>query len=145
MKALVFLLAVIMWLSPAGAPAQTQDTAITEADRGSIRQVIERQLAAFRRDDGPEAFSYASPNVRRQFGTPQNFMRMVQTGYAPVYRPRMVEFRGLEMVGDVPAQKVFFVGPDGVPVMAIYPMQKQPNGDWKIDGCMLVGVAGKAI
>ncbi len=127
------------------APAQSENVTLSDADRSSIRDVIESQLAAFQSDDGAQAFSYASPTVRRQFVTPERFMHMVRTGYAPVYRPREVEFRDLVVVGDVPAQKVLFVGPDGVPVMAIYPMQRQADGSWRIDGCVLVGVADKAI
>ncbi len=126
-------------------PAQSESLSLSDADRSSIRDVIESQLAAFQRDDGAQAFSYASPTVRRQFVTPERFMHMVRTGYAPVYRPREVEFRDIVVAGDVPAQKVLLVGPDGVPVMAIYPMQRQADGSWKIDGCFLVAVGDQAI
>ncbi len=126
-------------------PAQSESLSLSDADRSSIRDVIESQLAAFQRDDGAQAFSYASPTVRRQFVTPERFMHMVRTGYPPVYRPREVEFRDVVVAGDVPAQKVLLVGPDGVPVMAIYPMQRQADGSWKIDGCFLVGVGDRAI
>ncbi len=126
-------------------PAQSESLSLSDADRSSIRDVIESQLAAFQRDDGAQAFSYASPTVRRQFVTPERFMHMVRTGYPPVYRPREVEFRDLVVAGDVPAQKVLLVGPDGVPVMAIYPMQRQADGSWKIDGCFLVAVGDQAI
>jgi hypothetical protein len=32
---------------------------------------------------------------------------------------------------------VLLVGPDGKPVMALYAMERQPDGSWRIDGCML--------
>ncbi len=145
MRVAAVLIAVSLAFVAIAAPAQSQNMTLSDADRSSIRDVIERQLAAFQRDDGARAFSYASPTVRRQFGTPERFMHMVRTGYAPVYRPREVEFRDIVVAGDVPAQKVLLVGPDGVPVMAIYPMQRQADGSWKIDGCVLVGVGDKAI
>ncbi len=132
-------------LAFAAIPVQSENVTLSDADRSSIREIIEGQLAAFQRDDGAQAFSYASPTVRRQFVTPERFMHMVRTGYAPVYRPREVEFRDLVMAGDVPVQKVLLVGPDGVPVMAVYPMQRQADGSWKIDGCMRVGVGDQAI
>ncbi len=145
MRVAAVLIAVSLAFVAIAAPAQSQNMTLSDADRSSIRDVIERQLAAFQRDDGARAFSYASPTVRRQFVTPERFMHMVRTGYAPVYRPREVEFRDIVVVGDVPAQKVLLVGPDGVPVMAIYPMQRQADGSWKIDGCFLVGVDDRAI
>ena len=145
MRAAAVLLTGLLAFVAVAAPAQSENMTLSDADRSAIRGVIESQLAAFQRDDGARAFSYASPTVRRQFVTPERFMRMVRTGYAPVYRPREVAFRDVVVVGDVPVQKVLLVGPDGVPVMAVYPMQRQADGSWKIDGCMLVGVGDMAI
>ena len=63
---------------------------------------------------------------------------MVRQGYAPVYRPREVEFRDvIERDGKV-VQRVYVVGPDGVPVIALYIMERQSNGVWKIGGCTLL-------
>ena len=116
-------------------PAQAQ---VSPADQTAIRDVIERQVEAFRRDDGAAAFGLASPLIQERFGTPDIFMSMVRTGYAAVYRPRQVEFRE---IADDPelglVQKVLLVGPDGSPVLAIYQMQKQPDGRWRINGCIL--------
>ncbi len=145
MRVAAVLIAVSLAFVAIAAPAQSQNLTLSDADRSSIRDVVESQLAAFQRDDGARAFSYASPTVRRQFVTPERFMHMVRTSYAAVYRPREVAFRDVVVAGDVPAQKVLLVGPDGVPVMAIYPMQRQADGSWKIDGCFLVGVGDKAI
>jgi len=145
MRAAAVLLAGVLAFAANAAPAQSETMSLSDADRSSIRGVIESQLEAFQRDDGAGAFSYASPTVRRQFVTPERFMHMVRSGYAPVYRPREVAFRDVVVVGEVPVQKVLFVGPDGVPVMAIYPMQRQDDGSWKIDGCLLVRVDNEAI
>jgi hypothetical protein len=49
------------------------------------------------------------------------------------------------MVQGVPTQPVFLIGPDGVPVTAMYMMQKQPDGVWKIDGCYLNASKGEAL
>ncbi|WP_206602953.1 DUF4864 domain-containing protein [Leptolyngbya ohadii] len=65
---------------------------MNSTDRAAIRAMIERQLQAFQQDDAAGAFAFASPGIQAQCGTPENFMRMVQRGYAPVYRPRSVEF-----------------------------------------------------
>ena len=111
--------------------------ALSGADRAAIRDVIEAQVEAFRRDDGEAAFSLASPTIRRMFGTAEIFMDMVRQGYQPVYRPRRFDFDGIVSVEGQPAQKVDVVGPDGRPVIAIYPMTRLPDGSWRIDGCFL--------
>lgn len=100
----------------------------------AIRGVIERQLQAFQEDDGSEAFSYASPMIQRQFGTPERFMTMVRRGYPSVYRPQSVEFRAVELNQGYAVQEVFFIGPDGRPQLALYYMELQEDGSWKING-----------
>lgn len=111
---------------------------LPDADRQAIRAVIERQLQAFLRDDGTAAFSYATPSIQGIFQSPENFMAMVKNGYQPVYRPQAVTFRDIIDLHGAPAQRVLVVGPDGVPVIAVYPMQRMPDGTWLINGCYLL-------
>ena len=131
--------AVLLLVSPGvGVKMAVAQEGVSDSDRSAIRQVIENQLAAFQRDDGGEAFSYASPGIQRRFGTPDTFMAMVRNGYAAVYRPREVEIRGLRVEGGTIQQEVLFVGPDGKPVIAVYTMQRQADGSWKINGVYLI-------
>ena len=102
----------------------------------AIRGVIEAQLQAFRTDDSAQAFAYASPAIQSIFKNPDTFMSMVRAGYKPVYRPREVEFRDLVPVEGRWTQRVLVVGADGVPVVAQYVMEQQPDGSWRIDGCV---------
>jgi Domain of unknown function (DUF4864) len=120
------------------APARADDTAALDvADRVAIRAVVEQQFAAFRRDDGRAAFSFASPTIQQQFRSPDNFMRMVRTGYQPVYRPREVQFGAIATVNGDIVQRVELIGPDGKPALALYVMQRQADASWKINGCFL--------
>ena len=112
--------------------------ALPEADQGAIRRVIESQLQAFQRDDGGAAFSYATPNIQEIFQSPEIFMEMVRGGYQPVYRPQAVQFKDIVWLHGAQAQRVLVVGPDGVPVMAVYPMTRMPDGSWRINGCFLL-------
>ena len=56
------LLAVLGLLVALGLPAHAQD--LSAADRAAIREVIQSQVEAFGRDDGEDAFGYASPSIR---------------------------------------------------------------------------------
>lgn len=120
-----------------GAAAADDAPAVGAGDAAAIRHVIEAQLAAFQRDDGAAAFGFASPGIRELFGTVDNFMSMVRTGYQPVYRPRRVEFGAIDIEEGAPTQHVFLVGPDGVGVEALYFMEREPDGTWRINGCEL--------
>ena len=129
---LVALLALLLGLA---VPALAQD--LSPADRTAIRDIIQSQVEAFRRDDGDAAFGYASPSIRNMFGTSEIFMDMVRQGYQPVYRPRVFDFREIVTLHGQVTQKVHVVGPDGRPVTAFYPMVQLPDGTWRINGCYL--------
>ncbi len=129
------LLALVGLILGLAASALGQD--LSSADRSAIRDVIQSQIEAFRRDDGAGAFGYASPSIRGMFGSPEIFMDMVRQGYQPVYRPRVFEFREIVSLHGQVTQKVHVVGPDGRPVTAYYPMTQLPDGTWRIDGCYL--------
>jgi Domain of unknown function (DUF4864) len=131
LTALVLIVA-LPWLA---ATLHAEDLAAS--DRAAIRAVIEDQLAAFQRDDGTAAFALASPNIRAEFGSVENFMEMVRTGYPPVYRPREVAFGDVTIADGKIVQRVLLVGPDGVPATALYTMERQQDGSWRIAGCTL--------
>jgi Domain of unknown function (DUF4864) len=119
-------------------PAAELARADGDADGSAIRGVIASQLEAFRRDDGPGAFAFASPGIRSKFQTPEIFMAMVRRNYGPVYRPREVSFQQLHAGPRGPVQEVLLVGPDGRVVIALYFMERQPDASWRIDGVRLV-------
>ncbi len=137
--ALLFGVAFLLW-QPTSARAQEFE-AVVGPDQAVIQSVIELQLAAFQRDDGTKAFSYASPGIRGRFGSAENFMAMVQHGYAAVYRPAEVDFLEARNYAGAIAQAVRFVGPDGRTVIAIYMMERQAEGHWLIDGVQIIPIA----
>jgi len=133
----VRILALLILALALGPAALAQDVTLSDSDRAAIRDIIGKQVEAFRRDDGAAAFGYASPAIQGMFGTPEIFMDMVRQGYPPVYRPRAFDFREIVDLHGQPAQKVHVIGPDGRPVTAYYPMIQLPDGSWRINGCFL--------
>lgn len=115
----------------------------SDAERAAIQQTIANQISAFRADDGQTAYSFASPMIQSIFPTPDVFMSMVRQGYPQVYRPQRYKFdrMGSGFEG-APTQHVIIVGPDGKTYEAIYTMQQQPNGQWKINGCAIAQLPG---
>ncbi len=123
----------------AADPAPNSAPDVQMSDKAAIQRVIEKQFEAFRDDDGPTAMAQASPGIRSMFGNdPETFMSMVRKGYQPVYRPRSVTFGPLGSGGGGITQRVDVIGPDGVPHTALYSMERQPDGVWKISGCTIV-------
>lgn len=117
---------------------------VTEADPSAFRSVIASQIETFRRDDAAAAFGFAAPSIRSIFRAPDAFIRMVRRGYMPVYRPRSYSFGSVTGETGGPTQRVVIIGPDGTPWLALYSMQRQPGGDWKISGVILVRPGGES-
>jgi hypothetical protein len=131
--ALVGALALLAALQPLHAQS------VSDAEAAEFQRIITSQLNAFSADDGAAAYGFAAPNIQRLFPTPEVFMSMVQKGYAPVYRRQSYAFGriGNEMGGQ-PTQHVTIIDANGKAWTALYAMQRQPDGSWKISGCSLV-------
>lgn len=117
----------------------------TAEEPNAFERVIAAQIEAFARDDGPAAFAFASPGIQESFGTPERFMAMVRAGFAPVYRPRAYSFEEPVFVDGAHAQPVRVIGPDGRAVIALYRMEHQPDGSWRIAGVTLHPIAERGI
>jgi hypothetical protein len=131
------LFAWLFVLLPAAALAAPEHR-VSSADAAEIRDVIQRQIDAFRRDDGPGAFALVSPGVRQAFRTPEKFMDVVRVAYRAVYRPASVTFLQLLVMGGDVVQQVQVTDRDGLHWLAYYAMQRQSDGSWKTNGCHLV-------
>jgi|GEM_PF-158888 len=130
MVGLLALLALVLSVLPGHAEKP--------AGIASARSVIERQIEAFRADDGPAAYAHAAPTVQALFPSPAAFMQMVRRGYAPVYRPTHYRFEPARIeTPDRLVQPVRIEWRGGPPVIAVYLMGRQAGGDWKIEGVML--------
>jgi hypothetical protein len=124
------LLAVAL-LVPASAGAQS----VTSEEQIAIQGTIRAQMEAFLHDDGEAAYALAAPGIKALYPTVDSFMRMVKGRYQPVYRPGNVVFGTVTATPQGPVQRVFVTGPDGLPYIANYALQRQDDGSWKISGC----------
>ena len=135
MRWIVSLCLVLAAVGPARADA------VPAPDQLAIRGVITAQIQAFRRNDGPAAYSFAAPGIKAHFPDAPHFLAMVRAAYPAVFRPRSYSFGSLEPDADqagLLVQKVEFFGPDGDASQALYSMQHAPDGRWLIAGCALI-------
>ncbi|MDK3075524.1 DUF4864 domain-containing protein [Sedimentitalea sp. JM2-8] len=130
MRGLFLICAVIAGLS---GPALSQSD--------DIRATIGSQIEAFQADDFARAFTYASPDIRRVFRTPENFGAMVRGGYPMVWRPSDVRFLELREIAGALWQKVMVTDAKGRVHILDYQMI-EIDGGWKINGVQLVQAGG---
>ena len=122
---------------PARAAVTTADSVLADAEWRAIKGTISEQLAALKAGDARKAFVHASPSIRQQFGTAANFLTMVRTAYGALIDARYTEFLEGALIEGQVIQPLRLVAPDNSVQVALYTMQKQPDGRWKISGCVL--------
>jgi hypothetical protein len=113
-------------------------------DVSAAQGVIRAQEQAFIHDDATAAYSYAAPAIKQIFPAPDIFMSMVQSGYAPVYRHKSFEFGDSKTEGASIAQRVHIIDANGEAWEALYTLEQQADGSYKITGCSLLK-AGQAV
>lgn len=112
-------------------------------DIAKIRNIIIGQLNAFKADDADRAFSFSAPNIRKIFRTPEIFLHMVRKSYQSVYRPQSFEFRPAQRIDGNIVQPLAVIGPSGIAETALYVMEPQPDGSWKIGACIMAREPGE--
>jgi len=129
MRISAWLVALLIALA---SPARAGD------DVAAAQAVIRAQAEAFSHDDAASAYSYAAPAIHDLFPQADIFMLMVQNSYAPVYRHRGFEFGEARVEGGWVAQRVHIVDADGEAWEALYTLEQQGDGSFKITGCSLL-------
>ena len=111
--------------------------ALAPAEWLAIQRTIGDQLAALREGDALRAYSFASAGIRQQFGDATAFLRMVQGGYAALLEARYTEFLEGAVIDGHTIQPLRLVMRDDTVLVALYEMQRDEAGRWRIAGCVL--------
>lgn len=114
-----------------------QAEAISKRDAQAVQATVQRQFDAFEKDDAAAAFALASGAIRSQFGDAEKFMAVVRQRYLPVYRHRSAFFTGAQRNGDIVIQSVRLTDADDRVWVALYHVQRESDGQWRILGCEL--------
>jgi hypothetical protein len=133
MRVLIWLVAVSIGLI---APAHAAD------DIAAARTVIHQQENALIHDDAAAAYSYAGPPITSRYRDAETFMWMVRSGYAPVYRHQIFEFGEARILDEKITQEVHIIDADGVAWEALYTLERQADGSFKIISCVLSKAVG---
>jgi hypothetical protein len=101
------------------------------------QNVISQQLAALKTGDADKAFGYAAPGIRAQFGDAATFIAMVREAYSPLLFARYTEFLEGAVIDGVVVQPLRLIAPDNSVLVALYTVERQRGGGWRITGCQI--------
>jgi len=137
--------ALLMAIGVCAHAAPPHGASLPAAEWKAIRQVIDDQLVALRAGDGGKAMTYAIPDLRSQFGSPQDFLWMVRHAYHALLDARSSTFLEGAVVDGATIQPLQLVLPDNTVVVALYEMRRQKDGRWRIAGCVIAPSKAQAI
>lgn len=140
MKRLVVIAGLILGLGAPGwaVGVEVVEDGVSPADEVAIHAVVQTQLDAFAEDDAVAAFELATVDTQTKVGSAENFLRMVKKHYNPIYRHQIVIFSRPEVIAGETIQLVRLTDRDSHVWLAIYHMQREMDGTWKIDNCHLL-------
>ena len=107
-----------------------------------IQSVIADQLKAFNADDAPRAYSHAADIIKQLFPSQSIFMEMVRMGYPPVYRAKEWSFTEPTPLENGYSQIVRLTDEQGRQWNALYTLERDSTGEWKITGCRILKSEG---
>ena len=134
-RALAFSVCLAMAPLLSLAEDRSGDDAVSPKDAHAIRVVVEAQLKALASENSAEAFAYATPEIRRQFGDAARFSAMVRSNYPMLIRPASVSFMRPEAGNGIVIQAVQFRDREGNFWRAVYELHRQSDKHWRINGC----------
>ena len=132
------LIAGVLWVmgcAAGWAAAPDAKKSLTPVEASAVRAVVQAQLDAFALDDAAKAFSFASPDIRNQFGDASTFMSMVRQGYPMVIRPASISFFQPAAQGGAVWQVLRLRDQQGRVWRAVYELRRQPDKTWRVNGC----------
>ncbi len=124
-------------IAPCHAAEPAAATTMRANDWTAVRKVIADQRSALKAGDAAKAFGYASPAIRGQFGDAEHFIAMVRTAYAALLTARYVEFLEGAVIDGIIIQPLRLIDVDNTVRVALYTMERQANGAWRISGCQI--------
>lgn len=138
MKHFLVKIGVLAALVASSLISDATEGGISAADEKAIHAVVQSQLDAFAEDDAVSAFALATTATRVRFGNPDNFLHMVKRHYNPIYRNRLALFSDPELIDGMMIQIVRLTDRNSQVWLAVYTMQRDDDGSWKIDDCQLL-------
>jgi hypothetical protein len=120
-----------------GAAADAADASLGTAEWTTIKRIIGDQLAALRSGDAVRAFSFASTGIRDLFDDAPTFLSMVRERYGALLTARYTEFLEGAVIDGHTIQPLRLVMSDDTVLVALYEMQRDERGGWRIAGCVI--------
>lgn len=112
-------------------------TEVTPEDAAAIRMLVRAQLVALRGRNAVGAFDLCAPSMRERVQSADMLLDTVRAQMGDVRDFQRVYFGDLMITPEGVGQRVRFVDADGGAHRALYLVERQPDGLWLTNGCIM--------
>jgi hypothetical protein len=140
------LLAIGSLLFALGMPVSGVAAAapVSAVDARSIQAVVKSHITALSQDDAEQVFESATSATQVEFGSPEDFLQLIKQEYRPIYQSRHAIFASPEVIDGDTIQVVNVTDDSDHVWVALFRMERDTDGRWKIDGCQLIQTSSVA-
>ena len=137
-KSIIFIIPFVFFFCVLNEAVHAGDNKDTEE---IVKKVISSQLLAFKEKNIKRAYSFAAPNIKRQFSNSENFGLMVRNGYPVIWRPKSYKFVKFSTNGKRSVQRVLFRSTTDALLTYDYLLERF-SSEWMIAGVIQVNTEG---
>ena len=117
---------------------------VSAVDARSIQAVVKSHIAALSQDDADQVFESATSATQIEFGSPEDFLQLIKQEYRPIYQSRHAIFASPEVIDGDTIQVVNVTDDSDHVWVALFRMERDTDGRWKIDGCQRIQTSSVA-
>ncbi|HYH71192.1 MAG TPA: DUF4864 domain-containing protein [Methyloceanibacter sp.] len=125
-------------------PETTPDSVIGDNDRLAIKDAVRDQLRALATLKAGDAFAQLAPSTQKYFGEPDTFLLQIAENVAPILSTKKFAFIGVGRDETSVFQEVLITDEAGLKWQANFQVQRQPDGSWRVSGCVVDVARGQA-
>jgi hypothetical protein len=136
------ILAATTLLGGLAVPAWIDNAAvidgISDGDAKAIQVAVRSQIEALSVNDAVGAFQLATLDRQSRIGSPDKFLSLIKKHYQPLHQHLLVLYSRPAVVKGETFQAVRVTDKSSHVWLAVFQMQAEQGGRWKIDACYLL-------
>jgi hypothetical protein len=127
----------------ASLPASIARTGLSEVELDRIRGSIRAHIRAVTARDAAGAYESLTPIIKDYYSNSNAFLDALTTELKPVVNAESFTFASIEREAEDAVQSVVLTDPRGREWLARYRLQRQGDGSWAIQSCLVEPVDGR--
>ena len=133
------------WLEKTAPPSLARSLGLSDIEQHRIREAIRGQIRALAARDAERAFAYLAPVTKDYFSEGTAFLRKLMVQIRPLVDASGYTFTDVGREATDAIQNVVLTDNEGREWLALFTLERQPDGSWGIKSCEVKPNIGSSI